>query len=104
MVYTFVPGIESASGHFVVTAAGIPVNTLLAPQEVTVHLSAWDSGNVYFSGTCVLTRMVGTYLPCSINVPYEAGGSLQLGATFTGNSGNIVAQGIIDPLLEPSWN
>src|SRR5579875_1234676 len=103
--WVFVPGTAITSSFYIVTANGIALQPLSAPNQVLVHFSAWSNGKLYFSSSCIMTRSLGlTYLPCAVTIPYEAGGSLTLGATFTNNSGQIVAQGIIDPLLEPSWN
>jgi hypothetical protein len=102
--YFFVQGSQPTNSYYQMTVTAWASNPAVIPSHVAVNYWLTYDGNVYYNHGCSLNYSPGQHSnSCTFTVPFKGNGEYTFYATFKDNSGNIVAQSIVDPMIEPEW-
>lgn len=104
VVWSFVQGTQATNSYFDMTLTAWAPNAAVIPNHVAVNYWVTVNGSTYYNHGCSLNYNTGVLSQsCAFTVPFKGNGEYMFYATFTNNAGGVVAQAIVDPLIEPEW-
>ena len=102
--YSFIQGTQATNSYFDMTVSAWASSSSVIPSHVAVNYWVTVNGTIYYNHGCSLNYNPGQLSnSCSFTVPFKGNGDYWFYATFQDNSGKVVAQAIVDPLIEPEW-